>query len=113
MAATDILTSIQVRPYNLQFVKTMRTLSPSDVGNLINLRGMVVRVSSIIPDLQEAFFRCTLCGHSLRIPVVKGVVEVMRGCLHHLPVCPVNAAASGDVGHRIQQCAKNARPGTA
>ncbi|CAE7903992.1 mcm-4, partial [Symbiodinium sp. KB8] len=43
VAATDILTSIQVRPYNLQFVKTMRTLSPSDVGNLINLRGMVVR----------------------------------------------------------------------
>ena len=40
----------------------MRDLNPSDIDQMVCIRGMVTRTSSIIPDLKQAFFRCTACG---------------------------------------------------
>lgn len=58
---------IQVRVYNLNTVRRMRDLNPSDVDTLVCVRGMVTRCSSLIPDLRVAFFRCTRCGTATEV----------------------------------------------
>ena len=42
----------------------MRDLNPTDIDAMVSIRGMVTRVSGIIPDLKTAFFKCLVCGHS-------------------------------------------------
>lgn len=34
--------------------------------------GMVIRCSSIIPDLKQAFFRCFVCSHSVDVLIDRG-----------------------------------------
>ena len=56
--------AVQVRTYNLRTVKNMRDLDPSDIDQMVSVRGMVTRVSGIMPDLKAAFFKCLACGHA-------------------------------------------------
>lgn len=43
----------------------------------MSLKGMVIRCSSIIPEIREAVFRCLVCGYySEAIPVDKGNADV-------------------------------------
>jgi len=60
----DEFPQIQVRTFALRECKPMRDLNPSDIDQMICVRGMVTRTSSIIPDLKQALFRCTMpnCG---------------------------------------------------
>ena len=61
---SDEFPQIQVRTFALRECKPMRDLNPSDIDQMICVRGMVTRTSSIIPDLKQAFFRCSMphCG---------------------------------------------------
>ena len=52
---------IQVRTYNLKETRAMRDLNPSDIDKLVAVRGMVTRVSAVIPDLKATYFRCSAC----------------------------------------------------
>jgi DNA replication licensing factor MCM4 len=36
----------------------MRELNPVDIDTLVAISGMVIRTSSLIPDLRQAFFEC-------------------------------------------------------
>eukprot|EP00605_Chrysophyceae_sp_TOSAG23-4_P001780 GSChrysophyteH1.ASY1.ANO1.1969.1 assembled CDS len=47
-----------VRTYDLAASSRMRDLDPSNIDQLLCIRGMVIRCSPIIPDLKMAFFRC-------------------------------------------------------
>lgn len=55
---------IRTRPFNLQgdSRRSMRNMNPDDIDQLVTVSGMVIRSSSIIPDLQMAHFQCQLCG---------------------------------------------------
>ncbi|KAF2322846.1 hypothetical protein GH714_031339 [Hevea brasiliensis] len=53
---------VQVRIYNLKTSTTMRSLNPSDIEKMVSLKGMIIRCSSIIPEIREAIFRCLVCG---------------------------------------------------
>lgn len=33
-----------------------------DVERMISMKGMIIRSSSIIPEIREAIFRCLVCG---------------------------------------------------
>ncbi|GBG71882.1 hypothetical protein CBR_g10818 [Chara braunii] len=55
---------IQVRTFNLKATVHMRELNPNDIDQLVQIRGMIIRCSQIIPDIKEAFFKCLVCGHS-------------------------------------------------
>lgn len=46
--------SIQVRTYNLLHAKAMRDLNPSDIDQMICVRGMITRATPIIPELSQA-----------------------------------------------------------
>jgi DNA replication licensing factor MCM4 len=54
---------IQVRFFNLKERKRMRELEPHDIDRLVCISGMILRVSSIIPDMKQAMFKCAICDH--------------------------------------------------
>lgn len=79
----DLLLSqamIQVRLYGLTETCRLRGLNPENIETLISVKGMVIRVSAIIPDLKIAFFRCTVCNHELSIPIERGRIEEPNSC---------------------------------
>ena len=61
------LNPIQVRSYNLDRIVNMRELSPSEVDHLIVIKGLVIRSSSILPDMHIAYFKCSSCNSSTTI----------------------------------------------
>ncbi|XP_023699148.1 DNA replication licensing factor MCM4 [Paramormyrops kingsleyae] len=74
---------IQVRPYSAVKTRNMRNLNPEDIDQLITISGMVIRTSQLIPEMQEAFFRCQVCAFSTRVEVDRGRIAepaVCRSC---------------------------------
>lgn len=48
-------------------------LNGLDIEKMVSLKGMVIRCSSIIPEIREAVFRCIVCGyHSEPVVVDRG-----------------------------------------
>ncbi|XP_065869433.1 DNA replication licensing factor MCM4 [Euphorbia lathyris] len=72
---------VQVRIYNLKTSITMRNLNPSDIEKMVSLKGMIIRCSSIIPEIREAIFRCLVCGY-LTNPIVvdRGRISEPTAC---------------------------------
>nr|GMD16353.1 DNA replication licensing factor MCM4 [Ipomoea batatas] len=54
---------IQARIFNLKTSTPMRNLNPSDIEKMVSVKGMIIRCSSIIPEIREAIFRCLVCGY--------------------------------------------------
>ncbi|CAK9021727.1 DNA replication licensing factor MCM4 (Minichromosome maintenance protein 4) (AtMCM4) [Durusdinium trenchii] len=71
---------IQVRTYNLHRISRMRGLDPENIDEMVALRGMIIRVSPIIPDLKQAFFRCTLCNFEIAVLIDQGVIAEPKKC---------------------------------
>ncbi|KAL0278677.1 UNVERIFIED_CONTAM: hypothetical protein PYX00_000428 [Menopon gallinae] len=71
---------IQVRPFNVQKSRNMRSLNPEDVDQLVTVTGMVIRASNIIPELRDALFRCTGCNFEVMVQVNKGRVQEPVHC---------------------------------
>ncbi|VVA99279.1 unnamed protein product [Arabis nemorensis] len=72
---------VQVRIFNLRASTSMRNLNPSDIEKMISLKGMIIRSSSIIPEIREAVFRCLVCGY-FSDPII-----VDRGKISEPPTC--------------------------
>lgn len=73
---------LQVRIFNLRNIKSMRDLNPSDIDQLIAIHGMITRVSSVIPDLRQGFFKCTVCSGSATVMIDRGRIEEPKVCPH-------------------------------
>ncbi|XP_058799343.1 DNA replication licensing factor MCM4-like [Phymastichus coffea] len=71
---------IQVRPFNAARTKSMRLLNPGDIDQLITITGMVIRTSTILPEMREAFFKCIICSFV-------SMVELDRGRISEPTVC--------------------------
>eukprot|EP00741_Cyanophora_paradoxa_P009453 tig00000144_g9157.t1 len=71
---------IRARPYNLRRVRHMRDLNPTEIDTLVAIRGMVTRVSSIIPDIKTAFFTCGVCKDSTVEMLDRGRIEEPYAC---------------------------------
>uniref|UniRef100_A0A7N0T8P8 DNA replication licensing factor MCM4 n=1 Tax=Kalanchoe fedtschenkoi TaxID=63787 RepID=A0A7N0T8P8_KALFE len=54
---------VQARVFNLRNTTSMRNLNPSDIEKMVSLKGMIIRCSSVIPEIREAMFKCMVCGH--------------------------------------------------
>ncbi|KAG1687887.1 hypothetical protein DVH05_004539 [Phytophthora capsici] len=83
-AAIDNLANValQVRPFNLRELSPMRHLNPVDIDQLVCLKGMVTRCSGVLPDLKEAFFRCTMCHSTTQVALDRGRIEEPTSCTH-------------------------------
>nr|CAD1823671.1 unnamed protein product [Ananas comosus var. bracteatus] len=72
---------IQTRIFNLKSSVCMRNLNPSDIEKMVSVKGMIIRCSSIIPEVKEAVFRCLICGYySEPILVDRGRVSEPTRC---------------------------------
>ena len=57
--------NIQVRIFGLEERSNMRELNPTDIDTLVAVKGMVIRVPPVSPDLLSGTFSCTLCQYQL------------------------------------------------
>jgi DNA replicative helicase MCM subunit Mcm2 (Cdc46/Mcm family) len=48
-----------------------------DIEKMVSIKGMIIRCSSVIPELKEAVFRCLVCGfYSEPVMVDRGIILV-------------------------------------
>ncbi|TFK11355.1 cyclic nucleotide-gated cation channel beta-3 [Platysternon megacephalum] len=66
---------IQVRPYNALKTRNMR-----NIDQLITISGMVIRSSQLIPEMQEAFFKCQVCAFTTRVEIDRGRIAEPSTC---------------------------------
>ncbi|KAJ2071943.1 MCM DNA helicase complex subunit [Coemansia sp. S155-1] len=71
---------LKVRPYNLSTSTNMRDLNPSDIDKMVCVRGMLIRSSSVIPDMERAFFRCLHCDWTTTVGIDRGVISEPTQC---------------------------------
>lgn len=57
------------------------------MDRLITIKGLVIRTTSVIPDMKDAFFRCNVCNHSVN-------VGLDRGKIREPTICPRKICAS-------------------
>ena len=79
----------KVLPFGLDKSVNMRELDPADMDKLISVKGLVIRATPVIPDMKEAFFKCTVCAHTV-------FVSIDRGKIAEPTICPRVACASKD-----------------
>ncbi|KAI9701794.1 MAG: hypothetical protein M1836_001138 [Candelina mexicana] len=82
----DILADVEtrtykVRPFGLDQSINLRELNPADMDKMVSIKGLVIRTTPIIPDMREAFFRCQVCNHTVK-------VDIDRGKIAEPTVCP-------------------------
>lgn len=48
-----------------------------DIEKMVSIKGMIIRCSSVIPELKEAVFRCLVCGfYSEPVMVDRGMMLI-------------------------------------
>ncbi|CED82314.1 dna unwinding-related protein [Phaffia rhodozyma] len=77
----------KVRPFGAEKTVNMRDLNPNDTDKLVCVKGLVIRATPIIPDMQTAFFRCLVCSHTTQ-------AEIDRGKIAEPSQCPRDACRS-------------------
>lgn len=78
----DIETKIYtIRPHNINLVpRGMRELNPNDIDKLVSVKGLILRATSIIPDMKVAFFKCNACGHTVAVEIDRGIISEPTRC---------------------------------
>jgi DNA replication licensing factor MCM4 len=71
---------IQVRTTNLRRVTQIRDLGTREIDTLVQIRGIVIRCSEIIPEMSQAFFTCAHCGNYEFVSLERGVIEEPSVC---------------------------------
>lgn len=51
-----------------------------DTDKLVCIKGLVIRTTPIIPDMKIAFFRCSVCSHTLQVEIDRGKIEEPTRC---------------------------------
>lgn len=71
---------IRIRPFNVGKTLSIRNISPGDIDRIVQVSGMVVRSSCIIPELVRAFFRCLRCGADCFVESIKNIIDEPTRC---------------------------------
>ena len=82
---SDLISEVEqrpykVRPFGLDTVINLRDLNPNDMDKLVSLKGLVIRTTPIIPDMKDAFFRCSVCHHTLKVQLDRGKIAEPTRC---------------------------------
>lgn len=72
---------IQVRPFGIGNNVNMRCLDPSDIDKLVSIKGLIIRVSNVIPDMRVGYFVCSSCGSSQTVENIRGRIAEPSKCL--------------------------------
>ncbi|CAG8730387.1 1414_t:CDS:2, partial [Ambispora leptoticha] len=71
---------LRIRPFNLCNSVNMRDLNPSDIDQLVSIKGLLIRASPLIPDMKIGFFRCSVCGNPVERVVERGKIDEPDRC---------------------------------
>lgn len=77
-AEVEALT-FETRPFNLA-PKPMRNLDPEDIDTLVTIKGMIIRTSSVMPDMHVGFFECIECKETVANRVADGRIMEPSKC---------------------------------
>ncbi|EEB90615.1 hypothetical protein MPER_11154, partial [Moniliophthora perniciosa FA553] len=69
----------RVRPFGLNSMN-MRDLNPTDTDKLVCIKGLVIRATPVIPEMQHAFFRCLACSHTIQVEIDRGKINEPARC---------------------------------
>ncbi|KAF2445390.1 DNA replication licensing factor mcm4 [Karstenula rhodostoma CBS 690.94] len=75
----------RVRPFGLDKSVNLRDLNPGDMDKLVSVKGLVIRATPVIPDMKDAFFKCSVCNHTVRVDIDRGKITEPTRCPR--PVC--------------------------
>ena len=70
----------RVRPFGLDQTINLRELNPNDMDKLVSVKGLVIRTTPVIPDMKDAFFRCSVCHHTLKVDIDRGKIAEPTRC---------------------------------
>lgn len=70
----------RVRPFGLDNTTNLRELNPGDMDKLVSVKGLVIRTTPVIPDMKDAFFRCSVCHHTLKVDIDRGKIAEPTKC---------------------------------
>ena len=70
----------KVLPFGLEKAVNMRDLDPADMDKLVSVKGLVIRTTPVIPDMKEAFFKCSVCGHAVFVSIDRGKIAEPQKC---------------------------------
>jgi len=70
----------RVRPFGLDTTINLRDLNPNDIDRLVSVKGLVIRTTPVIPDMKDAFFRCSVCHHTLKVYIDRGKIAEPTRC---------------------------------
>ncbi|PVU95874.1 hypothetical protein BB561_001547 [Smittium simulii] len=71
---------LKVRPCNLIDTKNMRSLDPEDIDKLVSIKGMLIRSSPIIPDMEQGLFKCSQCDWTTVCSLDRGIIQEPTKC---------------------------------
>ncbi|CAH8456734.1 unnamed protein product [Dicrocoelium dendriticum] len=72
---------LQIRPFNCAQMRDLRSLNPEDLDQLVRVSGLVIRLSSLIPEMMRAEFRCAVCGALTSVACEMGAVAEPEACV--------------------------------
>ncbi|ELQ73848.1 DNA replication licensing factor, MCM4 component [Trachipleistophora hominis] len=59
---------------------SLRKLCPSRIDKVVRIKGIVMRVSTVIPELIKGCYVCSSCGKSVVIEKIKNVIQEPGAC---------------------------------
>ncbi|KAJ5151234.1 DNA replication licensing factor mcm4 [Penicillium canariense] len=71
----------KVLPFGMDESINMRDLDPADMDKLVSIKGLVIRTTPIIPDMKDAFFRCSVCSYGVTVEIDRGRIAEPTTCL--------------------------------
>ena len=66
--------------YKRKMFDTSKILSLTDIDQLITICGMIIRTSSLIPEMREAFFQCHVCKNTVSVEIERGRISEPTLC---------------------------------
>ncbi|KAF9216516.1 hypothetical protein BGZ59_009321 [Podila verticillata] len=74
--------SLMVRPFNLGKTINTRDLGPEDIDRLVTVKGLMLRTSSIIPNVKRgmSFFQCLVCDYTSQADAERGRITEPTKC---------------------------------
>lgn len=82
-ADPDELQNCQVKVHSLEEPdqRVMRMMNPTcDIERLVSLKGIVIRCSDLMPDMQSGLFACTECKAEVEVPLSHWTIDEPTHC---------------------------------
>jgi DNA replication licensing factor MCM4 len=71
-------------PFGLDQTINMRDLDPNDIDKLVAIKGLVIRTTPVIPDMKEAYFKCTVCNSWQYAGIDRGKIKEPSECTYQM-----------------------------